>query len=118
MTAFLPLDAAAPCPPSPAFLVPTPDPAGHVKRVVKAVLKARRIAVVCGAGISVQAGIPDFRSSEGLFQSLKKDHPTLSSGKDLFDASVFSSVGQGWGAVVRVPQGTSAATTPRGQPHG
>ncbi|KAM5538504.1 hypothetical protein V8D89_007837 [Ganoderma adspersum] len=91
MTAFLPLDAAASFPPSPAFLVPTPDPAAHVKRVVKAVLKARRIAVVCGAGISVQAGIPDFRSSEGLFQSLKKDHPTLSSGKDLFDAAVFSS---------------------------
>jgi NAD-dependent SIR2 family protein deacetylase len=39
----------------------------------------------------VQAGIPDFRSSEGLFQSLKKDHPKdLSSGRDLFDASVFS----------------------------
>ncbi|KAI1797322.1 DHS-like NAD/FAD-binding domain-containing protein [Ganoderma leucocontextum] len=91
MTAFLPLDAAASFPSSPAFLMPSPNPAGHVKRVVKAVLKARRIAVVCGAGISVQAGIPDFRSSEGLFQSLKKDHPTLSSGKDLFDASVFSS---------------------------
>ncbi|KAI0711937.1 DHS-like NAD/FAD-binding domain-containing protein [Cerioporus squamosus] len=91
MTAFLPLEAATPLPPSPAFLVPSPDPASHMKRVVKAVLKARRIAVVCGAGISVQAGIPDFRSSEGLFQSLKKDHPTLSSGKDLFDASVFNS---------------------------
>ncbi|EJF64612.1 DHS-like NAD/FAD-binding domain-containing protein [Dichomitus squalens LYAD-421 SS1] len=91
MTAFLPLDAGAPLPPSPAFLVPSPEPAGHVKRVIKAVLKARRIAVVCGAGISVQAGIPDFRSSEGLFQSLKKDHPMLSSGKDLFDASVFNS---------------------------
>ncbi|RDX57501.1 DHS-like NAD/FAD-binding domain-containing protein [Lentinus brumalis] len=91
MTAFLPLDAATPLPPSPAFLVPSPDPVSHMKRVVKAVLKARRIAVVCGAGISVQAGIPDFRSSEGLFQSLKKDHPTLSSGKDLFDASVFNS---------------------------
>lgn len=45
---------------------------------------------IAGAGISVRAGIPDFRSSEGLFQTLKKDHPTLSSGKDLFDASVFS----------------------------
>ncbi|KAI0635732.1 DHS-like NAD/FAD-binding domain-containing protein [Trametes polyzona] len=91
MTAFLPLDAAAPFPPSPSFLVRSPEPASHVKRVIKTILKARRIAVVCGAGISVQAGIPDFRSSEGLFQSLKKDHPTLSSGKDLFDASVFNS---------------------------
>ena len=111
MTAFLPLEAATPLPPSPAFLVPSPDPVSHMKRVIKAVLKARRIAVVCGesrrwstfprdadglravvigAGISVNAGIPDFRSSEGLFQSLKKDHPTLSSGKDLFDASVFN----------------------------
>lgn len=45
-----------------------------------------------GAGISVKAGIPDFRSSEGLFQSLKRDNPKdgLSSGKDLFDASVFN----------------------------
>lgn len=48
MTAFLPLEAATPLPPSPAFLVPSPDPASHMKRVVKAVLKARRIAVVCG----------------------------------------------------------------------
>ncbi|KAI1794268.1 DHS-like NAD/FAD-binding domain-containing protein [Ganoderma leucocontextum] len=91
MTAFLPLNAAESFPPSPAFLMPSPDPVGHVKRVVKAVLKARRIVVVCGAGISVQAGIPDFRSSEGLFQSLKRNHPTLAFGKDLFDVSVFSS---------------------------
>lgn len=50
--------------------------------------------MVCstGAGISVQAGIPDFRSSEGLFQTLKRDNPkeALASGKDLFDASVFN----------------------------
>lgn len=45
-----------------------------------------------GAGISVQAGIPDFRSSDGLFQRIKRENPkdNLSSGKDLFDASVFS----------------------------
>ncbi|KAG6373435.1 DHS-like NAD/FAD-binding domain-containing protein [Boletus reticuloceps] len=42
---------------------------------------------------SVQAGIPDFRSPTGLFQTLKRDNPkeALSSGKDLFDASVFNS---------------------------
>ncbi|KAL6302343.1 DHS-like NAD/FAD-binding domain-containing protein [Sparassis latifolia] len=91
MTLFLPLEASAPFPQFPAFLVPSPAPNVHVKKVVKALLKARRIAVVCGAGISVQAGIPDFRSSEGLFQTLKKDNPTLTSGRDLFDASVFNS---------------------------
>ena len=49
------------------------------------------ICVVCtGAGISVQAGIPDFRSETGLFQTLKKENSTLSSGRDLFDASVFN----------------------------
>ncbi|PCH42141.1 DHS-like NAD/FAD-binding domain-containing protein [Wolfiporia cocos MD-104 SS10] len=93
MTLFLPLESSSSLPQNPPFLVPSPEPSAHVKRVVKAVMKARRIAVVCGAGISVQAGIPDFRSSDGLFQSLKKDNPSLSSGKDLFDAAVFNSEG-------------------------
>ena len=40
----------------------------------------------------MQAGIPDFRSPSGLFQTLKRDNPkeALTSGKDLFDASVFN----------------------------
>ncbi|KAF2667542.1 DHS-like NAD/FAD-binding domain-containing protein, partial [Microthyrium microscopicum] len=51
--------------------------------------KRRKIVVVAGAGISVSAGIPDFRSSKGLFKSLKKQHNLKSSGKELFDASVY-----------------------------
>lgn len=45
--------------------------------------------VVAGAGISVSAGIPDFRSSTGLFKTLKREHGLKSSGKDLFDAAVY-----------------------------
>ena len=47
-----------------------------------------------GAGISVSspANIPDFRSATGLFTKLKERYPDagLSSGKDLFDARLFS----------------------------
>lgn len=40
----------------------------------------------------MQAGIPDFRSTDGLFQTLKRDNPkeAMTSGKELFDASVFN----------------------------
>ncbi|WFC95113.1 hypothetical protein MBRA1_001756 [Malassezia brasiliensis] len=64
-------------------------------RVYLATRQARRIAVVCGAGISVSspANIPDFRSASGLFTKLKERYPDagLSSGKDLFDARLFNS---------------------------
>lgn len=93
MTVFLPLEASTPFPSSPSFLAESTDSAAQVSKVLRAILKARRIVVICGAGISVQAGIPDFRSSEGLFKTLKRDNPREAqvSGKDLFDASVFNS---------------------------
>lgn len=113
MTTYIPLDASSPFPSSPSFLATPHDSENQLSKVLKAIMKAKRIVVVCGApietprhdlmrlktgvyfvgaGISVQAGIPDFRSPEGLFQTLKRDNPreSLTSGKDLFDASVFN----------------------------
>jgi NAD-dependent histone deacetylase SIR2 len=61
----------------------------QLERLLKVLHKKRKIVVIAGAGISVSAGIPDFRSSTGLFNSLRKEHGMKSSGKDLFDASVY-----------------------------
>ncbi|SCU81765.1 LADA_0C00958g1_1 [Lachancea dasiensis] len=47
---------------------------------------SKRTVVIAGAGVSTDAGIPDFRSADGLFSKLKS--PGLSSGKDLFDFNV------------------------------
>ncbi|TFK98950.1 DHS-like NAD/FAD-binding domain-containing protein [Pterulicium gracile] len=55
-----------------------------------AVAKSKRIVVVTGAGISCSSGIPDFRSSDGLYNLVKAKYPnTFLKGKDLFDASLF-----------------------------
>ncbi|KAK0204527.1 DHS-like NAD/FAD-binding domain-containing protein [Desarmillaria ectypa] len=93
MTLFLPLEDSTSIPATPSFLTESWNPRTQLSNAVKAILKARRIVVISGAGISVQAGIPDFRSADGLFQSFKRDNPreSLVSGKDLFDASVFKS---------------------------
>ncbi|KAF2271539.1 DHS-like NAD/FAD-binding domain-containing protein [Westerdykella ornata] len=61
----------------------------QLRRLLDVLQKKKKIVVIAGAGISVSAGIPDFRSSGGLFSSLRKQHKLKSSGKDLFDASVY-----------------------------
>jgi NAD-dependent SIR2 family protein deacetylase len=79
----------------PSFAKKSTNASRDLARVWDAVAGARRITVICGAGISVSspANIPDFRSTAGLFRKLKEKHPNagLTSGKDLFDASLFNS---------------------------
>lgn len=54
-----------------------------------AITYSKRVVMVMGAGVSVDSGIPDFRSSNGLFQGLatKKN----GTGKNLFDYNIFRS---------------------------
>lgn len=59
------------------------------RNTMKFLTNSRRIIVVAGAGISVAAGIPDFRSPAGLFSTLKANTKFKPSGKALFDASVY-----------------------------
>ncbi|KAF9245754.1 DHS-like NAD/FAD-binding domain-containing protein [Melanogaster broomeanus] len=55
-----------------------------------AVAKCKKIVVVTGAGISCSCGIPDFRSSDGLYALVKRQYPdVVMKGRDLFDASLF-----------------------------
>ncbi|KAK7695342.1 hypothetical protein QCA50_002533 [Cerrena zonata] len=55
-----------------------------------AVAKCKKIVVVTGAGISCSCGIPDFRSSDGLYSLVKEQYPdAVLKGRDLFDASLF-----------------------------
>lgn len=51
--------------------------------------KSKKTLVLTGAGISCNAGIPDFRSSNGLYNMNPSSKPIK--GKDLFDISLFQS---------------------------
>ncbi|PLN81488.1 DHS-like NAD/FAD-binding domain-containing protein [Aspergillus taichungensis] len=61
----------------------------QIDLLTKALRTHRKIVVIAGAGISTAAGIPDFRSTDGLFKSLQKKHNLKASGKLLFDAAVY-----------------------------
>lgn len=62
----------------------------HLKRLITTLRKKKKIVVIAGAGISVSAGIPDFRSSTGLFAPAGSQQQKMkASGKHLFDASVY-----------------------------
>ncbi|KAM3160609.1 Protein acetyllysine N-acetyltransferase [Lachancea thermotolerans] len=62
-----------------------------LKQVNKQISKSRKILVLTGAGISCNAGIPDFRSSSGCYELVKQEYPdaAIRSGQEMFDISLF-----------------------------
>ncbi|KAG9249667.1 DHS-like NAD/FAD-binding domain-containing protein [Emericellopsis atlantica] len=70
----------------------TDEDDAQLERLTNALKKKKKIVVIAGAGISVAAGIPDFRSSTGLFAPAGcQPQKMKASGKHLFDASVYKS---------------------------
>lgn len=51
---------------------------------------SKKIVVLCGAGISVSCGIPDFRSKDGIYAILAQEEKyELDDPSDMFDKEVF-----------------------------
>ncbi|KAL4774957.1 NAD-dependent protein deacetylase hst4 [Aspergillus nidulans var. acristatus] len=65
------------------------DQEPQINLLVNTIRNHKKIVVIAGAGISTSAGIPDFRSDDGLFKTLQKKHNLKASGKLMFDAAVY-----------------------------
>lgn len=62
----------------------------HLHELALKLRSSKRTVFVAGAGISCNAGIPDFRSKDGLYALVKKEFPSnFTQGKDLFDTILF-----------------------------
>jgi len=57
--------------------------------ITRLLLSKRRIVILVGAGISVSCGIPDFRSANGLYNTIDIGALELDSPEDLFDIEFF-----------------------------
>ncbi|XP_017855466.1 NAD-dependent histone deacetylase sirtuin-1 isoform X2 [Drosophila busckii] len=57
--------------------------------VITLVRKSQRIIVLTGAGVSVSCGIPDFRSTNGIYARLAHDYPDLPDPQAMFDINYF-----------------------------
>ena len=60
-----------------------------IQDVIDLIYNSKKIIIVTGAGISVSCGIPDFRSSGGVYAQLRKTHPKLTNPTDMFNIQYF-----------------------------
>ncbi len=59
-------------------------------RIVSLFKQSKNISALLGAGMSTSAGLPDFRSSEGVYEKLQKDYNfNLPSPEALYDINYF-----------------------------
>ncbi|OKL60094.1 NAD-dependent protein deacetylase hst4 [Talaromyces atroroseus] len=94
--------------------LPYGDQRAQINLLTKTLRSHRKIVVIAGAGISTSAGIPDFRSADGLFKSVQKKHNLKASGKLLFDAAVYrdESLTASFHEMVRTLSKEAAASNP------
>ncbi|XP_060651818.1 NAD-dependent histone deacetylase sirtuin-1 [Drosophila nasuta] len=57
--------------------------------VIDLVQNSKKIIVLTGAGVSVSCGIPDFRSTNGIYARLAHDFPDLPDPQAMFDINYF-----------------------------
>lgn len=67
-----------------------PQSSVQLREIALKIRASKKTVVVAGAGISSNAGIPDFRSRDGLYSLVKQQYKdTFVKGKDLFDVILF-----------------------------
>lgn len=60
-----------------------------IEDAVELIRKSKKILVLSGAGISTSAGLPDFRSRNGIYVQIHAQHPDLHDPKSMFDIEYF-----------------------------
>lgn len=61
-----------------------------IDHVVDLLRVSKNVIVLTGAGVSVSCGIPDFRSSDGIYSKLAKEYPNLPDPQSMFDIQFFN----------------------------
>lgn len=60
-----------------------------IQDAIDLIKKSSKIVVLSGAGVSTSAGLPDFRSRNGIYVQINAEHPDLVDPKLMFDITYF-----------------------------